>query len=51
MTWQFCDNDHCPESWHWTTLAGTPEDCGGSDEHGAAEQENRERVVRSYFAA
>ncbi|WP_157731575.1 hypothetical protein [Arthrobacter sp. YN] len=46
MTWQFCDNDHCPESWHWTTLAGIPESCGGSDE-----QENPTGVVRSYFAA
>lgn len=20
MTWQFCDNHHCPDSWHWTDL-------------------------------
>ncbi|MEV7604102.1 hypothetical protein AB0N65_01505 [Paenarthrobacter sp. NPDC089322] len=27
MTWQFCSNDDCPESWHWTDLAGAPEAC------------------------
>jgi hypothetical protein len=32
MTWQFCDNDDCPESWHWMDPAGTPEGCRGSDE-------------------
>lgn len=46
MTWQFCDNDDCPDSWHWTGLTGTPESCRGSDE-----QETRQRVVRPYFAA
>ncbi|MDR6437807.1 hypothetical protein J2790_002956 [Paenarthrobacter nicotinovorans] len=47
MTWQFCDNDYCPGSWHWTDLTGSSEACRGSDEHGAAEQ----GPVRSYFAA
>ncbi|WP_458107635.1 hypothetical protein M1D51_19120 [Arthrobacter sp. R3-55] len=51
MTWQFCDNDYCSEGWHWTDLTGSPEACRGSDEDGSDEQENRTRVVRSYFAA
>jgi hypothetical protein len=46
MTWQFCDNERCPDNWHWTDLAGAPEACRASDE-----QENQEGVVRSYFAA
>ncbi|NQD90193.1 hypothetical protein HP499_20600 [Paenarthrobacter sp. CM16] len=51
MTWQFCDNDYCPESWHWTDLTASPESCSSSDEHGSGEQDNRTGVVRSYFAA
>lgn len=46
MTWQFCDNEACPDSWHWLDLAGNPEAC-----REAGTQKNREGVVGSFFAA
>lgn len=27
MTWQFCDNHHCPDNWHWTELGDIPVAC------------------------
>lgn len=32
MTWHYCDNHRCPESWHWTDLAGVPESCTATDD-------------------
>ncbi|MFE4194229.1 hypothetical protein ACFRJ9_00030 [Paenarthrobacter sp. NPDC056912] len=31
MTWEFCNNDDCPDSWHWTDLAGVAEACRDTD--------------------
>lgn len=51
MAAQFCDNDDCPDSWHWMELhwmdvAATPESC--RDTPG---EELREGLVGSFFAA
>ncbi|WP_223935602.1 hypothetical protein [Arthrobacter sp. StoSoilB5] len=27
MTWQFCNNDDCLDSWHWTDLGETTAAC------------------------
>ncbi|MBP2267714.1 hypothetical protein J3A64_003178 [Pseudarthrobacter sp. PvP004] len=51
MAAQFCDNDDCPDSWHWTELhctdvGATPESCRDT-----SEEEHREGLVGSFFAA
>lgn len=46
MTWQFCDNHHCPDSWHWTDLDDIAVACSY-----ARDQVEPEGAVVSYFAA
>ena len=45
MTWQFCDNHHCPDSWHWTDLDDIAVACSY-----ARDQVEPEGAVVSYFA-